>query len=345
MSGYEYGNTRLRARWSQRLRPADYSAMLVAPDLDHMVGRLAGADMRPDVEASLPRVSGLRLIDEIVRRHLTRQFRDLRSFYTEETADEVRPLLDRWDVRNLVVVLRGQVARLAAPLVDTLLVPVGSLRASLLDRLAAQPGLRAAIDLMVAWSVPTRRTARELAARLPVFEQSGDPAVLEEVLHRHLFTESGAPEVRDSIARETDESNILAALRLRRARLAGETLAGFPWLEGGRFPEARLEDIIHANDPEVAAALITGGPHLPAWEGAVEQWVAGQDLAALEAALRAIRWRHEISQFRLGDPLGAAVPVGFAAAKQGEAHDVRLLARTIVHQLPVEPVQSRLVMT
>jgi vacuolar-type H+-ATPase subunit C/Vma6 len=214
-----------------------------------------------------------------------------------------------------------------------------------LDRLAAQPGLRAAVDLMVAWAVPTSRTARELAARMPVFEESGDPAVLEAALHLHLDTVTAAPEVADSIAREIDESNLVAALRLRGARLANEPPTGYPWIEGGRFPDARLEDIVHISDPEEVVAAITGGPHLPAWEEALEHWGSAQDLAGLEAMLRTARWRHEISRFRLGDPLGAAVPVGFVAAKQAEAHDVRLLARTIVHQLPVGDVQSRLVMS
>jgi vacuolar-type H+-ATPase subunit C/Vma6 len=222
-----------------------------------------------------------------------------------------------------------------------MIVPAGRIREPSLLELAAQPGLRAAVDLMVAWSVPSRRVARAVAAALSDYERSADPGALEALLYSGPEPVTAAPEVAAALAGEVDERNLVTALRLRQSRLDGEPFEERTWLPGGSLRPAILGRAIFTDDLAAAVAMIRESAGAPHWLRRVESWV---DLSDLEARLRTARWRFEMDGFRHGDPLGAAVPVGFVAAKQSEAHDLGLMARLVVHRLEIDGVLERMVM-
>ena len=60
MTGYDYGNARLRARKSRFLGRSDYEALLSASDLEALLGLLGGTRYGPDIEAVLPRLRSIR---------------------------------------------------------------------------------------------------------------------------------------------------------------------------------------------------------------------------------------------------------------------------------------------
>jgi len=53
MTGYEYGNTRLRAMRARLLTRADFAGMVATGSLDRMLAMLADTAYGPDVEAAL----------------------------------------------------------------------------------------------------------------------------------------------------------------------------------------------------------------------------------------------------------------------------------------------------
>ena len=108
--------------------PSEYEA-LIGRDLDGIFEALAGTAYRPEIEAVLAvSVSDRRALHEALRRHLARALGELRAFYDGRARELVDLLLSRFDLHNLLALLRGQRARAAAEEMLAERVPAGRAR-------------------------------------------------------------------------------------------------------------------------------------------------------------------------------------------------------------------------
>lgn len=237
------------------------------------------------------------------------------------------------------------------------MVPVGALSGVYAREISRQNELAAAVGLMVSWRLPDPETARTLSSAWPDYERTEDLAALEHAVtagwaRRTAGALKGAGPAGEPLRRfftwETDERNLLVALRPREALARGETgalpvLSGLgPYLPGGTIKPGRFDDGIRLPDAErVAASLADAGPE--AWRAPLEGWSRTGDLVALQADLEARRVRDAVALFLRGDPLGLDVPVAYAAAKENEARNLRLIAEGAVRGLAPERVRARLV--
>ena len=348
MSGFDYGNTRVRARHARRLTDADYSMLLTAGGLDPMLGRLADSVYADEIEAAVARYRGARRLDEAVRRHLVAEIKATLSFYEGPTRDVLRLVETRWDVRALTALLRGQASPQGATDLVGWLVPAGRIDEAAMIELAAQPGVRAMIDLVVAWKLPDRDTARELRRGMAGYQTSRDTAILEAGLYR-----AHAAEI-ESIARPADallevlRSELVAvaldiALRMRAARLEGETLGDVRSGVVSRvIPVQVLDAIVDATESGAVAEIVLGRPLPPGFDAAIERWAGHQDLSRLADDLVAAITRRAVSFLRR-EPLGLGVPVGYLWAKEQETRNLRLIGRAHIHGLDASEVEERLV--
>ncbi len=371
---YVYGNTRIRARRAGLLGPADYDA-LIGLDLDGLVAALAGTPYRSDIEAALPRFHGVRRLHEAIRSNLGRALRELRSFYSGAARETVDLMLSSWDVRNLITLLRAQAAKAPVEEVLPLIVPVGRIDAASAREVARQPEFVAAVDLLIAWRLPTADDAQTLADAWLEYERSADLASLEQaVVSAHAARVSaalqrlgdGAASLRVALREENDDVNLLNALRLREALLVStgqedsgspspRSSAGSPLTPGSDAgAQAMLSENLAAAEAvagaflgltraEVAAAVLTA-PAAGRWRRPLEQWVTTGDLVALQDVLERARLRSRTRRFVNGDPLGIDIPLAFASAKEMEARNLRTLAEGAANGTDVQVLRTRLVL-
>lgn len=351
MTGYEYGNTRVRAMRSRLLGPDDYAEMMAAGSLDRALAVLAETDYRRDVESALVRAKGLRRVDDSARSNLARTLRSMASFYSESPRRHVDLLLHRWDRRNLKTLLRLPDATRMSPDLTGLLVPAGRLDEVALSELAAQEDARSLIDLLVAWGVPTVETAVAIARARFQYEAEGDPAVLELAIDRAFAEEmqvvlgeegDGAASILRS---EVDARNLETALRLRRARLDGETgWSDIPvdYVPGGLMPTEVWDQVALTDAPDAIRALLTGR-RLPArWHGVIRAWLEHGDIVRIHDDLQRATTAAAVERFVTGDVLGFDLPLAFVFAKEAEVRNLQLIGRGIVHGIPVDEVEARL---
>jgi vacuolar-type H+-ATPase subunit C/Vma6 len=347
---FAYGNTRLRARKSALLGPTDYESLL-GLDIDGLLGSLAATAYGPDLETALPRFHGVRRLHETVQLHLARMLSELRGFYTGTARELVDLLLSSWDVRNLVTLLRGQAARAPVEEVVPLVIPIGRLDEASAREVARQPEFAAAVQLLVAWRLPTPDDAQALAAAWPAYERSADLAALE-----HALTAARAARVTAALAQmgveaeplraalrmEADDRNLLIALRLREA--TGGEEPGRPGAEQLFLPGGSVagETLAAATvgplrqDIAVAIGTLRGMERL---RGPLDRWTASGDLGALQGDVEAARARGRIGLFATGDPLSIAIPIAFVAAVETEARNIRLLGEGAV--AGTDPIEIR----
>jgi V/A-type H+/Na+-transporting ATPase subunit C len=274
----------------------------------------------------------------------------MRGFYTDQPRELVDLLLARHELRNLVTVLRGCAHGSPVEEVLAALVPVGRLTEPVVE-LAAQADLPAAVGLLVRHR-SAGPAATELLAAVGDFQLHADQAALETDLargHARWLAATldrlgpAAAALRDLVAREVDETNLLTALRHRGAVMAGELPGGTPApapLEGGRLFAATLVRLAEAVDPGGAAATLARTE--PAWQTPLQHWLEHGDLASLATDLEACRLADTVRLFATGDPLSIAIPAAYTAAVTLEARNLRLIAAGAADQLAPASVRQRL---
>lgn len=349
MTGYDYGNARLRAKKSAFLGADDYRALLGAADVDGLLGMLSGSRYRVDVEVALARFQSIQRLDGSIALNIGRTLREMAGYYRDEPARAVGLLLERWDIRNLRAVLRGVTTRVPAATTLATLVPAGTLTAATLRMLAGATDGRSLVDLLVTLGVPDRQSALTVAGAWPAYEASGDPAQLEFALHgayaarwRRELQELQLPTLGTLFSREADRANVLAAMRIHDLRAAGaEPPVAVEWLPG-TIKEDTLADAAAAAGREELVDML--GPAAPAkWADILGQWVehglTGTAASEIDAALTV----ELVALFSGGDPLSIDIPVAFTAALENEARNLRLIGRAVARQVPIAETLERLV--
>jgi V/A-type H+-transporting ATPase subunit C len=345
---FAYGNTRLHARRGELLRDADYQRLL-GEGLDGLLAGLDGTPYGHDVEAA-GGGDPLRRLHTAISAHLCRSLEEMRSFYAERARRLVDLLLSRFDVHNVVTVLR---ARAGTQHPDALgaLVRVGWLVEPVAGETLRQNELAGAVDLL-ARSMPDPEQAEALRTAFAEYERTEDLAALERtVVTDHLLRttatlEGAGPDARrllGVVRREIDEHNLLVALRLRDALASGaenEPPPSATRLPGGSIPTAAFEVALRAPAPAAVVRDLGRLGH-GTWLAPLRRWAASGDLPALERDLERRRIADESALF-VGDPLAIDVPIAFTAAKQTEARNLRLLGEAGVRGIDPETVRREL---
>jgi V/A-type H+/Na+-transporting ATPase subunit C len=349
---FVYGNTRLRARKAQLLTEADYEALL-GRDLDGVREALTQTAYRPEVESMLARGGGTRPLETAVRDHLARVLGEMRSFYQGRAGELVDVLLSRFDLHNLLTLVRGRARAQPADVILQAVVPIGPLARGAAEEVARRDDAAAAVELLITWRLPDPDTAARLAAAWPHFERTQDLAQLEHELaaaHAYRVERSlaRAPEtLRELVARERDATNVLTILRLRAA-LRDEELAELPppapdrFLPGGRIGENALEAALHLPAPPDTVAMLADASHRPDWRRPLERYPAGGDLSLLQRQLEDARVRWALRLFLSGDPLGVDVPIAYTVGTENEARNLRTVAESAAEGEPAQAVRARL---
>lgn len=332
---YEYGNARVRAMKGRLLSRRELEGLLERHDVEQIIAALAQTDYGPDVAAALVKRSGVECVEEALRLNLARTTRTILGFYEGQARELVALLVERYDVYNVLTVLRGKAGRASPDEIVQALLPGGQLEEAALTELAKRDDVRQVIDLLATWRSPY---ARPLTAALRDYEQDGDPATLEVALVQDYYRRAvdrlellggkDAALVRQVLEDEIDARNVTTVLRLcqRRQRLEPQELRRQLIERGARLKVGELVSLCALGQVDQALASLGKTPlgaalrDLPDGHGAGGQVSSAQ--LALERRLlaRSARYSH-------GDPLGIGVVVAYLAAKEAELVNLRLIAR------------------
>jgi V/A-type H+/Na+-transporting ATPase subunit C len=354
---FVYGNTRLRARKSELLG-ADVYETLLGRDLEGIFDVLAGTVYRPEIEAVLAVSSDRRALHEVLRRHLARALEELRAFYEGGARELVDLLLSRFDLQNLLALLRGRVRGEPPEQVLANVIPIGELGDTAAQEIARQPELVQAVELLVAWRLPDAATARALADAWPEYERTEHLSALEHSLTlahaRRLASalramRSNAAPLRELVAREHDSVNMLIVLRLRFA-LQLDELSELPappqhgrFLPGGKIAAKTLEAALRRPTRAEAVATLAEAARREDWRSPLQRVGAGGAQPTLQRELEVSRVRWAVGLFLRGDPLGLDVPIAFTIAKENEVRNLRLIGEGTDGGLSAAALRAQLI--
>ncbi len=353
-SDYGYANARIRAMKSDLLDGHAYASLLAASNIEQIIELLARSAYKADIEATLVKRGGVRCVFEALRVNIARTVGKIKNFFGGRPRQLISILLGRWDMFNLMTILRGQARGVGADEILGALIPAGELGEVDLREMAQQPTIRATADLMVAWGLPY---ARALSGALRS-RSGGDLFHVETRLNQLRYGEAlarlGQDEndalVREMLEAEIDVANLTTLLRLcqlddRTSQL--RTRFGAPdakslLIESGGLHGRALRELSEADNVEGILRGLGKSVYAATLEQRADLYRESGNIAPLERALEEFVALKGIGMFHR-DPLSIAIAIGDIWAKSNEVANVRLIAQGKFLGLDSERIRRELI--
>ncbi len=236
-----YACTRFRVRRTTLLPREEYLRIMrmSIPEIVTFLSRRE--DYRQPVLELAHDFSGAQLIEEAVNRNLAQSFRHAMATAPGDLHTLTGEYLNRWDIANVMAILRGTVHDIPRRQIRDLLVPAGELDGTLLDRLLNFTNCGEAIEALQGW-----RLYPVLAEYYRICGETGVFARIENELYRQYYTDllglaatgcSGCQELIGYLRFEIDITNMRNLLRLHCAEEACDIATiDRTMIPGGRIP-------------------------------------------------------------------------------------------------------------
>lgn len=354
MSGYDYGNVRLRAMKSRLLSKAEMEALAEADSLQTLLNALARTAYGRAVEAALIRASGMACITAALSYDLVETLGRMCTFYRGHPRELLAVMLNAYDVHNLRTILCALSTHASPEEMTAALLPVGELTAGLLARLVRAPEPRAVIDLLASMSLPMAQPLLKLRAERP----GASALEMELALERWRFQQARAKVQRyhrragslsAAVDLEADLINMLTILRFVYAPAERQALhkgvssddLNSLFVGPGRLPFELLNRAAWQDTLETTVEILSRTPYEPPLRAGLGAYMHSGRLSDFERCLRdfCLRW---MAGLVATDPLGIGVPLGYTALKVNEVTNLRWVAQGINLGLDADTIKAEL---
>ncbi len=337
---YGYINARIKGQHSRLLSEGAYHELLDLPDFTAFSKWLETSPYTADWQLAKARYSGLEAAEWAFESNFSGTTRLLLKISEGAPGRLIAVLLRRWDLANLLAVVRGIALEWSSAEIARGLWPAGTLDHVRLKELAEQRSLRAVADTLDTWG---NGFARPLAAVIDQYQKDKELAAVELALQRFYYQQAfrelrgighNKGLVREIFRREVDLANAKVLRQLSAKTDLGAAAAQAYCIAGG----AVLTPPVFAGlaDHKSRARWLRTLRATPSRE-----LLSGGDPVALEARFDRAFWTECAALYRQR-PLEIDVVVGYLWQKYYELVNLRLLARAKFYGLPAEQVRQQL---
>jgi V/A-type H+/Na+-transporting ATPase subunit C len=362
-SPYIYVCTRLRVRKAGLLPEEVYMRMLGMniPQITRFIGEHGYGT---EIHEFAPRYRGISLIEVALARNLASSFQEVIRAIPGPLKTLTAWYLHRWDIINVMSILRALHKGLPRTWIGSVIVPAGELGRDDLARVIAGETVEAAIAQLTGWQLfPTLSSEY---AREP---EKGRFARTENALYRRYYADllsdlqtriRGAAILEDYIRLELDITNFRNLLRLRSA--GAKCDCATEMIPGGNIPVTEFRRIEGLADRDSFLQWFRGTRILPLLIKALRRREGNPALGEKEAlAFIWGRWSerrrpaHEIemavAHLRLGrmdrvsklEPFSVLAILDYLERKKYEVANIRAIARGISSGIPADEIKRYLV--
>lgn len=349
MSGgsYEFLNTRVRAMSRELLQPDFYEEILVASGEDPIIDVLLDSPYESAIREALTVSRGVAAVESAIRRNLHRTLSKVRESAVGDPKRLVDTQLSRWDVANVVALIRGKLIGATEKEILGAVVPVAQYSEAQLRELAAERDVRGVADALTTWNYQFGFIARRI---IRDFQSAEEITAIEQTLYRVYFSWALAGSAQDDeneellrslIRAQIDLQNALGALRVVSYRETGRRVPQFLPIPAGKLVPDLLEQLLAARRLEDAFEVLSTTYFGEGIERGILAFGQTHRLGVMERFLEMVIIEAGTRLFR-GDPLGAGVPLGFIWRKINEFLNLRILARGKAYGIPSNTIREEL---
>ena len=352
MTGFEYGNARLRFMKSRLLSRKDLETLIESGSLQGLIAALIRTVYHEPVEAALTRWTGMECVSESLHAELINTLGKIRTFYAGKPGEAVAVVLRAYDIHNLKAVLRGVSRDVPAAEVLSSLLPAGEIEYHEWAELAGLQDARAVIDVIASQGLSLaepllRLRANRTTVNLFETELALDRWHIQKSLRYAKTRVRGGNLLVAALSLESDLVNLMTALRFAHSpaergllrELIGTDDLDRLFVGPGHLSFALLAQAGSQNSLGAAIAALGPTAYEKALEAGLQAYIHSGRLGGFEKSLRRYRLQWMINSIAK-DPLGIGVMLGYTALKINEVNNVRWIARGVNIGLKTEAIRA-----
>ena len=325
-----------------------FEQLLSIPGDDLPMDALLASAYGPVLRDSLSREQGIEAIERALRADMVRAFSRVRAMAPEGPRRLIDVQLARWDLQNIIAVLRAIARGAERREITASLLPAGAFPESLLTELASLPDALSIARALATWNYP-------FAFELHDAILSWRGAILdlpraEQALYRAYYswalasTAAGGEDegiLRSLVQVQIDLANIKAALDRVRHRDPEEEAEPFAAIPGGRLKKRFLPRLAASATLEAAFEALDETWFASGIERGILAYGQSRSLGVMERYLEELVIQAGCALYRQ-DPLTIAVPLGYLWRKYNETVNLRALCRGRHSWMPANAIRREL---
>lgn len=342
-TNYIYACTRMRVRRSRLIPREDYLRMLnmSLPEITRFIG---DTYYRSEIDELGTSFSGINLVEVALSWNLAKEYQNILELVPGELKHFTASYLRRWDIQNVVTILRGKMQEVQPGKIKEVLVPAGRLDKVALDRLLTEESPERVVE-----ALKGEQIYPVLEQELPGAIETGSFAHLENELYKGYYARliadaregiKGGKVFLKYIELEIDIRNIQNLFRLRAGHVREDVRELM--IPGGSFSVEELQRFAGIEDREEFIDAFKRRVKALPLLNALEAIRGKTALHEIEVALPRVQL-DQMERMSKRYPFSVLPVLVYLEEKKYEVANLRALARGREANLPGERLQGYLV--
>ena len=330
-TNYSYLNTRVRAMESKLFKNDSYIKLLNM-EVSQIARFLGEGNYRDEIESLSRTYRGADLIEHSINKNLGNTYHKLIKMSGEKAAAYAFAMLARWDIHNIISVLRGKYSNSSDYDIEKTLIPIGEIPFSFI------------MSLVKIYSYEDVITRLKKIERFEFLDETKELADIESELFKMYFknTLDNFKKEKKSlfvefIKTEIDIINIKNIMRMRRYGFAVEEEQK-NIIEGGLFLDIDdLSSLLRSSDNDFLKKL-----KKTPYGIIIEKHLQERTLFYLEESLEKYLMKCAKEKF-IGDPFTIMPVLHYIISKKIEVENIRKISRGKASNLETKIIEDSLV--
>jgi V/A-type H+-transporting ATPase subunit C len=340
---YIYVCTRMRVRKSKLLLREEYLRLLNM-GLSEITRFIGETQYKKEIDELSTSFAGIDLVETALSWNLAKEYQNIQKITPGALKDLTRAYLHRWDIQNVLTIIRGKLHGERPGKIKEILIPAGELDRAFLDRLIDEPTPERVIEALKAKGIfPLLSRGMEDGVKeesLPRIENELYKAFYADLIKMAMSGIKGGREFLDYITLDIDISNIRNIFRVRAAGFR-ESIRDVI-IPGGTIPPQVIQQIMAIDDQNELIDALVPRVRLKALRDLLENLRKERSMREIEIDLIKIQLAEMETMSKL-NPFSIHPILAYLEKKKYEVFNLRALARGKESRLPPDRIRGYLV--
>lgn len=341
---YIYVCTRMRVRKATLIPREEYQRMLnmSLPEITRIIEETA---YKQEIDELGTTFKGIDLIEVALSWNLAKEYQKIQEITPGTLKQFTQAYLRRWDIQNILTVLRGKLQGEKMGKIKEILVPAGSLDHIVLDRMLAEDSTDRILD-----TLKGHRMYPVLAREYPAAKESGSFSRMENELYKQFYGEiiadaesgiKGGNLFLDFIRLDITIKNVKTLFRLRAD--GSDTDAHEMHIPGGDLSAADFAALNSIRDQGEFVDLLKAKIRQRSILALLDEMKGDTGVRDMEVRLTRVQLE-QMEKLSKRNPFSIHPILVYLEKKKYEVFNLRALARGKESKLPSEKIAEYLVM-
>jgi V/A-type H+-transporting ATPase subunit C len=341
---YIYVCTRMRVRKAKLIPREEYQRMLNM-GLSEITRIIGETEYKQEIDELGTTFKGIDLIEVALSWNLAKEYQKIQEITPGNLKQFTQAYLRRWDIQNVLTILRGRMQGAKTGKIKEILVPAGSLDTQSLDRLLGEENPERVIE-----ALKGHRMYPVLAREYPYAKESGSFSRMENELFKQFYAEiiaeaesgiKGGNLFLDFIRLDIDVKNLKTLFRLRAD--AFDQDAREMHIPGGALSATDFSTLNTIKNQGEFIDMLKGLYRQKALLSLLDEIREEKTIRDAETRLTRVQLE-QMEKMSKRNPISIHPILVYLEKKKYEVFNLRALARGKESKLPPEKISGYLVM-